>query len=755
MAEQSFKVDGGIQASGIVTATTFAKQGGTSVQFLKADGSVDARSFSTTDTNTTYHTSAADGDTAAKKAIKLVDNANNTVGVVTLVAGSNISLSRQDEEITITGDTVDTDTTYSVAAADGSSGNRKSVVMTAGGSGSGIAGIVTFIGGDNINLTRNDDEITISAAPGTNLTYNVSAVDHESDANKKYIRLSDSNAGITSVILAAGNDISVTRNANEIAINNTAALSDVTSKGATTTDDVTVNTLNTTKHLNVGFALTVTGNTDINGNLDVDAHTDLDNVNVSGVSTFAGNTTIQGNLDIADTIYHTGDSNTKIRFPESDVISFHTGGNEVLRIDQSGNLNATGLSTFAGNIDANGELDVDGHTYLDNVSVSGACTVTGDFTVLGTTTLINSTNLNIGDNILTLNDDVTGTPSENAGIEVERGTSDNVSLRWNETSDKWQYTNDGSSYNNIEDTTYSQSSVADSSNVKLRLTGSDSSNDDITITAGSQVTIDNVTANGFRLNSTATITEVPTGIVVLWSGASNAIPSGWSLCDGSGSTPDLRDKFIVGAGNNYSVDATGGSANTPVVSHSHGSGNYSTSNTGSHTHGSGNYSTSNTGNHSHSQNASFSGNTGNQSANHYHTIGNTSVSTSNTGSHSHSYTAPSGNQGVDTDSHGHDTDVNHNQVSGNTGNAGAHNHTVNLYGVQTLGVSENHTHSFSGNISGNTGNTGSHSHNVNSGSSGSGGSHSHNVSGNSSSTGNSGTNANLPPYYALCYIRKD
>ena len=48
-----------------------------------------------------------------------------------------------------------------------------------------------------------------------------------------------------------------------------------------------------------------------------------------------------------------------------------------------------------------------------------------------------------------LNSDETGTPSQDAGLEVERGTSTNVSLKWNETSDKWQFTNDGSTYVNI------------------------------------------------------------------------------------------------------------------------------------------------------------------------------------------------------------------------------------------------------------------------------------------------------------------
>ena len=54
----------------------------------------------------------------------------------------------------------------------------------------------------------------------------------------------------------------------------------------------------------------------------------------------------------------------------------------------------------------------------------------------------------------------------------------------------------------------------------------------------------------------------------MWSGAS--IPSGWYLCDGNNSTPDLRDRFIIGSGDTYSISNTGGSANAVVVSHSHG-----------------------------------------------------------------------------------------------------------------------------------------------------------------------------------------
>ena len=83
----------------------------------------------------------------------------------------------------------------------------------------------------------------------------------------------------------------------------------------------------------------------------------------------------------------------------------------------------------------------------DMVATFGAgVVITGDLTVNGTTTTVNSNTVAVGDNILVLNSDETGTPSQNAGIEIERGTSSNVALRWNETSDKWETTIDGTNY---------------------------------------------------------------------------------------------------------------------------------------------------------------------------------------------------------------------------------------------------------------------------------------------------------------------
>ena len=62
---------------------------------------------------------------------------------------------------------------------------------------------------------------------------------------------------------------------------------------------------------------------------------------------------------------------------------------------------------------------------------------------------------------------------------------------------------------------------------------------------------------------------IPTGGIILWSGSVGAIPSGWALCNGTNGTPDLRSRFVIGAGSAYNVAATGGSANAVVVSHSH------------------------------------------------------------------------------------------------------------------------------------------------------------------------------------------
>ena len=86
-------------------------------------------------------------------------------------------------------------------------------------------------------------------------------------------------------------------------------------------------------------------------------------------------------------------------------------------------------------------------------SISGDVSVTGNLTIIGQTIYANTTTALIADNIITLNAAINqaSAPTVNAGIEVDRGSSANVLLLWNETTDKWQFTNDGSTYFDVAD----------------------------------------------------------------------------------------------------------------------------------------------------------------------------------------------------------------------------------------------------------------------------------------------------------------
>lgn len=54
------------------------------------------------------------------------------------------------------------------------------------------------------------------------------------------------------------------------------------------------------------------------------------------------------------------------------------------------------------------------------------------------------------------------------------------------------------------------------------------------------------------------LVKAPIGTIVIWSGTADNIPTGWQLCDGTNGTPDLRDKFVLGAGTTHNVGETGG-----------------------------------------------------------------------------------------------------------------------------------------------------------------------------------------------------
>jgi len=137
------------------------------------------------------------------------------------------------------------------------------------------------------------------------------------------------------------------------------------------------------------------------------------------------------------------------QYGDSDVQSYLSGGTGVT-LSSSGefsigqavatNSNVTFGTMGCGNITTTGYIrgpstfTIDPATHGND---TGTVVIAGDLTVQGTTTTVNSNTVAIGDAIIELNSDETGTPSSNAGIEIERGTATNVSFLWNETNDNW------------------------------------------------------------------------------------------------------------------------------------------------------------------------------------------------------------------------------------------------------------------------------------------------------------------------------
>lgn len=119
-----------------------------------------------------------------------------------------------------------------------------------------------------------------------------------------------------------------------------------------------------------------------------------------------------------------------------------------------GNQSINGIKTFsskpvftpgftangASNITAGGLVVAGDSTFSNNL------TVNGNFTVTGTATYVNTETVLLNDNIIVLNANSTSTPSENAGFEVERGSSTNSSILWNESTDSWTMNNASLSY---------------------------------------------------------------------------------------------------------------------------------------------------------------------------------------------------------------------------------------------------------------------------------------------------------------------
>lgn len=173
------------------------------------------------------------------------------------------------------------------------------------------------------------------------------------------------------------------------------------------------------------------------------------------VITVTSSATVNGAFTVnpgsGNTIYATGTTLTL----GGTVSSFAGNSNfdsGVLFVDATNNRVGVNNTSPDAALTVTGAANVSGAVVIGGAAtIGGAVTIGGNLTVSGTTTYVNTATLSVADNIVQLNSDVVGAPTENAGFEIVRGTSANVSLRWNETTDIWETTTDGSNFYRVVD----------------------------------------------------------------------------------------------------------------------------------------------------------------------------------------------------------------------------------------------------------------------------------------------------------------
>lgn len=158
--------------------------------------------------------------------------------------------------------------------------------------------------------------------------------------------------------------------------------------------------------------------------------------NISGGVVFGSTLTVNNALTVSNNGVFTGTVNASAGFNAGANVLLSTSDIKVGNATVNSFVNSSSISTT-------GTLSV-----TANASFGNNVTISGNLIVSGTTTYVNTAVLNIADNIITLNADLPAisAPSENVGIEVNRGSSSNVSIRWNETSDIWDLTENGSNF---------------------------------------------------------------------------------------------------------------------------------------------------------------------------------------------------------------------------------------------------------------------------------------------------------------------
>jgi hypothetical protein len=140
-------------------------------------------------------------------------------------------------------------------------------------------------------------------------------------------------------------------------------------------------------------------------------------------------------------------------------------------------------------------------------TITGDLVVTGNLTTSGTRTYANTTNVQLGDNIITLNAEIPSglAPTENAGFEVNRGSAANVSLVWNEANDNWTATNDGSYFYVLADAAVDATQNTNITTVTNTATAAFlAANSAATLSAATDATQNNSITAAFEVANTST-----------------------------------------------------------------------------------------------------------------------------------------------------------------------------------------------------------------------------------------------------------
>jgi hypothetical protein len=166
-------------------------------------------------------------------------------------------------------------------------------------------------------------------------------------------------------------------------------------------------------------------------------------LSLASSATIGGNISVGGTVDGIDIATDVAANTLKTGYTNALV---KTKLNAETVVSGSGQIDVTTTSNYSS---INQYTDSDNTTHLNSLGVISGSTIEGDrtfddnlivegnLTVNGTTTSVNSNTVNIGDNIIVLNSDETGTPSQDAGIDIERGTSTNARIAWDESEEYW------------------------------------------------------------------------------------------------------------------------------------------------------------------------------------------------------------------------------------------------------------------------------------------------------------------------------